>query len=48
MVEAISNALAEPARRAKRLERFFLETVAREYAAHYAQLREDEWGRVGR
>jgi glycosyltransferase involved in cell wall biosynthesis len=41
MVEAICNALAEPARPAKRLERFFLENIAREYAALYSQLRED-------
>jgi glycosyltransferase involved in cell wall biosynthesis len=41
MVAAICNALAEPARPAKRLERFSLESVAREYAALYVQLRED-------
>jgi glycosyltransferase involved in cell wall biosynthesis len=39
--EAICHALAEPARPAKRLERFVLENVAREYAALYVQLRED-------
>jgi glycosyltransferase involved in cell wall biosynthesis len=41
MVEAICNALAEPARQPKRLERFLLENVAREYGALYLQLRED-------
>jgi glycosyltransferase involved in cell wall biosynthesis len=41
MVAAICNALAEPARPAKRLERFSLESIAREYAALYVQLRED-------
>jgi hypothetical protein len=41
MVEAISNALAEPTKPAKRLERFLLENVAREYAALYVQLRGD-------
>jgi glycosyltransferase involved in cell wall biosynthesis len=41
MVEAICNALAEPARPARRLERFVLENVAKEYAALYVQLRED-------
>jgi glycosyltransferase involved in cell wall biosynthesis len=41
LVEAICNALDEPARRAKRLDRFFIENVAREYAALYAHLRED-------
>jgi glycosyltransferase involved in cell wall biosynthesis len=41
MVEAISNALAEPTRPPKRLERFLLENVARDYAALYVQLRED-------
>jgi glycosyltransferase involved in cell wall biosynthesis len=40
MVEAICNALAEPARPARQLERFVLENVAKEYAALYAQLRE--------
>jgi glycosyltransferase involved in cell wall biosynthesis len=44
MVEAICNALAGPARPAKRLERFLLETSAREYAALYSQLREDALG----
>jgi glycosyltransferase involved in cell wall biosynthesis len=41
MITATCNALAEPARKAKRLERFSLENVAREYAALYMQLRED-------
>jgi glycosyltransferase involved in cell wall biosynthesis len=41
MVEAICDALAEPARPAKRLERFLLENVAREYAALYVQMAED-------
>jgi glycosyltransferase involved in cell wall biosynthesis len=41
MVEAICNALAEPARPAKRLERFLLENVAREYAALYVRMAED-------
>ena len=44
MVEAICNALAGPARPAKRLERFLLETIAREYAALYSELREDALG----
>src|ERR1700751_779460 len=35
MGEAICNALAEPARPPRRLERFLLENVAREYAALY-------------
>jgi glycosyltransferase involved in cell wall biosynthesis len=48
MVAAICRALAEPARRAKRLERFFPENVAREYAALYVQLREDALGMAGR
>ena len=48
MVEAICNALAEPARPAKRLERFLLENVAREYATLYLQLREGALGMVGR
>jgi glycosyltransferase involved in cell wall biosynthesis len=39
MVEAICNALAEPARPARQLERFVLENVAKEYAALYVQLR---------
>jgi glycosyltransferase involved in cell wall biosynthesis len=42
LVEAICDALAEPARPAKRLDRFFVENVAREYAALYRHLREDE------
>ena len=41
MAVAVSTALAEPARRAERLERFSLENVAREYVALYTQLRED-------
>jgi glycosyltransferase involved in cell wall biosynthesis len=41
MVEAISNALAEPTKPAKRLERFLLDNVAKEYAALYVQLRGD-------
>jgi glycosyltransferase involved in cell wall biosynthesis len=41
MVAAICNALAEPARPAKRLERFSIENVARKYAALYVQLREE-------
>jgi len=48
MVETIRNALAEPARRSERLDRFLLETVAREYATLYTQLREDGCGRTGR
>jgi glycosyltransferase involved in cell wall biosynthesis len=48
IVEAICNALAEPARPAKRLERFLLDNVAREYGALYLQLREDASGMVGR
>jgi len=48
MVEAICNALAEPARPAKRLERFLLENVAREYATLYLQLRDGALGMVGR
>src|SRR5260370_26557077 len=48
MVEAICNALAERARPAKGLERFFLENVAGEYAALYVQLREDALNIVGR
>ena len=41
MFEAACNALAEPARRAKGLERFALENVAKEYSALYSQLVED-------
>jgi glycosyltransferase involved in cell wall biosynthesis len=48
MVEAICNALAEPARPAKRLERFVLENVAKEYAALYVQLRDDASGVLGK
>jgi glycosyltransferase involved in cell wall biosynthesis len=44
MVEAICNALTEPARPAKRLDRFLLENIAREYAALYLQLREGALG----
>jgi glycosyltransferase involved in cell wall biosynthesis len=44
MVGAICNALADPIRQAKRLERFLLENVAKEYAALYVQLREDALG----
>jgi glycosyltransferase involved in cell wall biosynthesis len=44
MVEAICNALTQPARPAKRLERFFLENIAREYAALYSRLRDDALG----
>jgi glycosyltransferase involved in cell wall biosynthesis len=44
MVGAICNALADPTRQAKRLERFLLENVAKEYAALYVQLREDALG----
>ena len=48
MITAICNALAEPARKADRLERFSLENVAREYAALYMQLREDALDTVQR
>ena len=41
VVMAICDALAEPVRSAQHLERFFLPIVAGEYAALYAQLRED-------
>jgi glycosyltransferase involved in cell wall biosynthesis len=41
MVEAICNALAEPARQPKHPQRFLLENVAREYGALYLELRED-------
>jgi len=41
MVAAVCDALAEPVRQAKRLDRFSLEHVAKEYAVLYAQLRED-------
>jgi glycosyltransferase involved in cell wall biosynthesis len=44
MVEAICNALTQPARPAKRLERFFLENIAREYAALYSRLRDNALG----
>jgi hypothetical protein len=44
MVKTVCNALSKPARPAKRLERFLLENVAREYAALYVQLREDTIG----
>jgi glycosyltransferase involved in cell wall biosynthesis len=46
MISAITRALAEPARPAKRLERFSLEHVAGDYAALYMQLREDAIGAV--
>jgi glycosyltransferase involved in cell wall biosynthesis len=41
MVEATCKALSGPPRRAKRLERFLPENIAREYAALYSDLRED-------
>jgi glycosyltransferase involved in cell wall biosynthesis len=41
IVEAVCNAFKEPIRIARRLERFFLENVAREYAVLYLRLRED-------
>jgi glycosyltransferase involved in cell wall biosynthesis len=41
MIAAICSALAEPARPARRIERFSLEHIASEYAALYVQLRED-------
>lgn len=41
MIAAICSALAEPARPARRIERFSLEHVASEYTALYTQLRED-------
>jgi glycosyltransferase involved in cell wall biosynthesis len=44
MVEAVCNALAEPARPAKRLERFLLENIAREYAAIYVRMSEHALG----
>ena len=44
MVEAICNALAGPAKPARRLERFLLDNVAREYGALYSRLREDALG----
>jgi glycosyltransferase involved in cell wall biosynthesis len=46
MVVAICKALAEPARKAERLERFLLKNVAREYADLYVQVREDSFDRV--
>jgi glycosyltransferase involved in cell wall biosynthesis len=46
MIAAICNALAEPARPAKRLERFSLENIAKEYAALYMRLREDAFSAV--
>ncbi len=46
MVEAIRNALSGPPRPAKRLERFFPENIAREYAALYSKLREDALSRM--
>ena len=47
IVEAISNALAEPTRPAERLERFLLENVAREYAVLYVQLKQDALRHLG-
>jgi glycosyltransferase involved in cell wall biosynthesis len=47
MVEAICNALAEPARPAKRLARFLIENVAEECMALYVHLREDAPDAVG-
>jgi hypothetical protein len=44
MVEAICNALTQPARPARRLERFLLENIAGEYAALYSRLRDDALG----
>ena len=44
MVAAICNALAGPAKPARRLERFLLENVAREYGTLYSRLREDALG----
>jgi glycosyltransferase involved in cell wall biosynthesis len=44
MVEAICNALTGPARPAKRLERFLLENIAKEYATLYLRLRKDALG----
>jgi glycosyltransferase involved in cell wall biosynthesis len=41
MIATICNALAEPARPAKWLERFSLENIAKEYASLYMQLRKD-------
>jgi glycosyltransferase involved in cell wall biosynthesis len=41
MVDAICRSLAEPPRLAKRLDRFFMENVARGYAALYVHLRDD-------
>jgi glycosyltransferase involved in cell wall biosynthesis len=46
MIAAICNALAEPARSAKRLERFSLENIAREYAALYMRLTQDTFNAV--
>ena len=46
MIAAICNALAEPARPAKRLERFSLENIAKEYAALYMRLRQDAFSAV--
>jgi glycosyltransferase involved in cell wall biosynthesis len=47
MVEAICNALAEPARPAKRLARFLIENVAEEYMALYVHLKENAPDAVG-
>ncbi|MCU1250208.1 MAG: glycosyltransferase family 1 protein [Edaphobacter sp.] len=46
IVDGICYALSEPARQAKRLERFLPGNIAREYAALYSELREDALGRV--
>jgi hypothetical protein len=46
MVATVCNAMAEPARRAGRLERFSLENVAREYVDLYMKLRESALGMV--
>jgi glycosyltransferase involved in cell wall biosynthesis len=48
MIAAVCIAIGEPRRRAKRLDRFFPENVAREYAALYVQLREDALAMVAR
>jgi len=48
IIAAISSALAAPAKQAERLDRFSLENVADDYAALYAQLREDTLSTMGR
>jgi glycosyltransferase involved in cell wall biosynthesis len=48
MTSAVCAALCEPIKRAKRLDRFFPENVAREYAALYVQMRENALNRVAR